>query len=249
MMGATGPYAGIDVAKGWLDVAIGPDGAPWRVANDATGLAALVGRLGAAGPEPVVLEASGGLEGPVAGALAAAGLAVAVVNPRQVRDFARATGQLAKTDALDARALARFGAAVRASPAWRATEDLLRGVPGVGPTLAATLLAELPELGTLSRKAIAALVGVAPLARDSGTRRGARTCWGGRATIRAVLYMATPAATRHNPAIAAAYARLRAAGKPPKVALVACMRKLLVLLNAIVAHRTPWDPSRALAGA
>lgn len=307
---------GIDVAKARLDVATRPGDEAWWVANDAAGLAGLAERLRGLGPALVVLEATGGLELPVAAALAAAGLAVAVVNPRQVREFARATGRLAKTDRLDARVLAHFAAAVRpeprplpdaaarelgalvarrrqvlemlvaerhrrrtaggavgeriqahigwlegeldavdgalgdavrASPAWRAAEDLLRGVPGVGPTLARTLLAELPELGRLGRKQVAALVGVAPLARDSGTRRGKRAVWGGRAPLRATLYMATVAATRHNPVIAAFYARLRDAGKPAKVALVACMHKLLRILNAMLATGTPWQAHPAPA--
>jgi transposase len=303
-----GIYAGVDVAQAYLDAAV--DGsAPWRVANDAAGVAALVATLAALGPALVVLEATGGLEAVLAAELAGAGVPVAVVNPRQVRDFARATGQLAKTDALDARVLARFAAAVRpepralpdaaaaelralvarrrqlvemltaernrlratstalrprieahvrflraaiaeldrdldaavrAGPLWREKEDLLRSVPGVGPVVSATLLAELPELGALGPKQLAALVGVAPLNRDSGIRRGTRAVWGGRASVRAALYMAALVAVRHNPAIRAVHARLRAAGKPPKVALVACMRKLLLTLNAILRDRTAW---------
>jgi len=270
----------------------------------------LAGRLRKLGPALIVLEASGGLELAVVGELAAAQLPVAVVNPRQVRDFARSTGQLAKTDALDARVLALFAErvrpplrelpdqqtrelqalvsrrrelvemltaernrllsapsvlrkriarhitwlerelkqadrdldqALRNSPLWREQEDLLRGVPGVGPVLCATLIASLPELGRLNRREIAALAGVAPLNRDSGTLRGRRMVWGGRASVRAALYMATLTATRHNPAIAAFYRRLRAAGKPPKVALTAAMRKLLITLNAILKHRTSWS--------
>jgi transposase len=257
----------------------------------------------------VIVEASGGYEAAVVGALAAAGLPVVVVNPRQVRDFARALGRLAKTDRLDAAVLALFGERVRptaralpgpaerelkalvarrrqlaamlaaernrrptaparvqgqlaahcawleralreldddldrtlrASPLWRAQDDLLRGVPGVGPVLSATLLADLPELGRLGRGEVAALVGVAPLNRDSGTRRGTRVCWGGRAHVRSTLYMATVAATRWNPTIRAFYGRLVAAGKPKKLALVAAMRKLLTILNAMLAHQTPW---------
>ena len=256
-----------------------------------------------------MLEATGGFEVDVAGALAAAGLPTAVVNPRQVRDFARATGLLAKTDQLDAQALAHFAEAVRpeprplpdaqaqelsalllrrrqlvdmltaeknrvslaaarirpqiqthiawlqqqladldrdlgqlirSSPVWRAKDDLLRSVPGVGPVLATTLVASLPELGTLTRQQIAALVGVAPLNRDSGTWRGRRTVWGGRAHVRAVLYMSTLVAVRHNPALRAFYERLRHAGKLPKVALTACMRKLLTILNAMLKHQTRW---------
>jgi transposase len=268
-------------------------------------------------PTLVVLEATGGLEAPLVAALATAQVPVVQVNPRQIRDFARATGRLAKTDALDAQILARFAAtvrptprplpdeatralealvtrrrqllemltaeqnrltaamasgqparvrtqlrehirwlkrqladldtdvraAIRTSPLWRAQEDLLRSVPGVGPVLAATLLATVPELGHLSRKAIAALVGVAPFNRDSGHFRGTRSTWGGRAPTRAVLYMSALVASRYNPALRALYARLVRDGKPKKVALVACMRKLIVLLNAILRTGTPWDPS------
>ena len=309
---------GIDVAKAELVVAARPSGERWTVANDEAGVRALAARLAAAAPELVVLEATGGCELLAAAALAAAGLPVAVVNPRQVRDFARATGQLAKTDRLDAGVLALFaervrpaarplpnaeaqalealltrrrqllemlhaernrlgqlagrgqravaksltahvaylerevratdtdlGAMVRASPAWRERDDLLRSVPGVGPVLSLTLLAELPELGRLSRREIAKLVGVAPLARDSGTLRGRRFIHGGRASVRAVLYMGTLAATRSNPAITAFYGRLLAAGKPKQLALVACMRKLLTTLNAMARTGAPWrhDPA------
>lgn len=275
---------------------------------------ATVSRLRARQPTLIVLEATGGFEVDVAGALAAAGLPTAVVNPRQVRDFARATGRLAKTDQLDAHALAHFAEAVRpeprplpdaqaqelsalllrrrqlvemlsaetnrvplaaprirpqiqthitwlreqladldrdlsqlirSSPVWRAKDDLLRSVPGVGPVLATTLLASLPELGTLTRQQIAALVGVAPLNRDSGTWRGRRTVWGGRAHVRAVLYLSTLVAVRHNPALRAFYERLRHAGKLPKVALTACMRKLLTILNAMLKHQTRWALAHA----
>jgi transposase len=303
-------WVGIDVAKASLEWSVRPTGQQGQVRNEAAGWQALREQLTALQPTLVVLEATGGLEIPVAAALATAGLAVAVVNPRQVRDFAKATGQLAKTDALDAALLARFAEAVRPeprplpdaatqaldallsrrrqvvemltaernrlltartarvrkdvqqhvhwleqrvaeldrdlhdqvrhSPLWREQEQLLRSVPGVGPTLTFTLLAELPELGQLDRKRIAALVGVAPLNRDSGTFRGRRTTWGGRPAVRAVLYMATLVATRHNAVIRARYQRLLAAGKPKKVALVACMHQLLGILNAILAHRTPW---------
>ena len=306
---ASAVYVGIDVAKGWLDVAARPHAAPWRVDNDPAGVAQLVARLEELVAALVVLEASGGYERPVVAALAAGGLPVAVVNPRQARDFARATGQLAKTDALDARALARFAEAVRppvraqpaagaqaltallvrrrqlvgmrvaeqnrlqtclpavragvaahlawlreataaidaelrgaiaADPAWRERETLLRSVPGVGPVLALTLLAELPELGTLTRQQAAALAGVAPLNRDTGRQRGLRTVWGGRAGVRGALYMGALTATRWNPIIAAFYRRLCAAGKPHKVALVACMRKLLTILNAVIRSSTAW---------
>ena len=307
---------GIDVSAAGLDVAARPGGAAWAVANDEAGAAALVARLRGLAPALVVLEATGGLELPAVGALAAAGLPVAVVNPRQVRDFARATGTLAKTDRLDAAVLARFAeavrpaprplpdadarelaallarrrqvvemltaernrrraaagrvraqieahlawlagqldeldrelaAAVRASPAWRAKEDLLRGVPGVGPVLALTLLAGLPELGRLDRRGIAALAGVAPLNRDSGALRGKRAVWGGRAPVRAALYMAAVVAARHNPVIRAFYGRLVAAGKPKKVALTACMRKLLTILNAMLRDGAPWEAARHTA--
>jgi transposase len=304
-------WVGIDVAKAHLDVAVQPSGEAWRVANAEPAFAELTARLQAVAPRLIVLEGTGGLELPVAAALGAAGLPVAVVNPRQVRDFARATGRLAKTDALDARVLALFAdrvrpaprplpdattqalaalvtrrrqlvemrtaeqlrlaaapagvrdgiaahlrwldeqiaaldrdldRTIRGSPAWRATDDLLRSTKGVGPILAATLLAELPELGRLSAKQVAALVGVAPLNRDSGRQRGARTCWGGRAPIRAALYMGALAATRSNPAIRTFYRRLLAMGKPKKVALTACMRKLLVILNAMVRDQAHWRP-------
>ena len=302
-------YVGIDVAKEMLDVALRPTGERWRVEHDAAGLEQLVARLQALAPALVVLEATGGLELELVAALAAAALPVVVVNPRQTRDFARATGTLAKTDALDAAVLAHFaeavrppqrplsdaqtqtlrqlltrrrqlvvmrvaegqrltraGAAVRPgieahivwleqqlsaleaelrqalqqSPVWRERDALLRSVPGVGEQLSLTLLAELPELGRLDRRQAAALVGVAPFNRDSGRLRGRRTIWGGRARVRAVLYMGALSASRHNPLIRAFYQRLLAAGKPKKVALTACMRKLLVILNAMLKHHTPW---------
>lgn len=302
-------YAGIDVAKATLDVALLPSGEHWQLPYTSEGIAALVDRLRKAQVLRVVLEATGGWEVPLTAELGAAGIPVAVVHPRQVRDFARAVGKLAKTDALDAGVLALFaqrvcpplrplpdaqtqelsallarrrqvvdmltaeknrlgralppvrpglqrhiawlkgelaalddnlGHTLRASPLWREQEDLLRGVPGVGPVLALTLLAELPELGTLNRKQIAALVGVAPLNRDSGLLRGKRTVWGGRAPVRAALYMATLVATRYNPAIKSFYPRLLAAGKAKKVALTACMRKLLTILNAMLKHGSPW---------
>ena len=303
-------WIGIDVAKAHLDIAVRPSGEQWRSASDDEALTTLADRLRALQPGLVVLEATGGLETRVAGVVAAAGVPVAVVNPRQVRDFAKATGRLAKSDALDAQVLAHFAEAVRpaarpladaqtqalqallsrrrqvvemltaekhrlgqappplrrpitehirwlerslagldrdldqairTSPAWRGKDELLRGVPGVGPVLSRTLLAGLPELGTLDRRQIAALVGVAPLNRDSGTRHGARSCWGGRARVRAVLYMATLAATRCNPTIQAFYERLCASGKLRKVALAACMRKLLTILNAMMRHQAPWQ--------
>ena len=300
---------GIDVSKAQLEVALRPSADRWTVPHDETGLTALVARLRGVRAALVVLEATGGLEGALTGALVAAGLPVVVINPRHARDFAKATGQLAKTDAIDAARLAQFAdvvrppvrplpdaqtqalaaliarrrqlidmrtaesnrlgsaatrvrpgiaahlrwldrqvarvdealnQAIRQSPVWRARDDLLQSTPGVGPVVTTTLLAELPELGTLNGKQIAALVGVAPLNRDSGMVRGTRTVWGGRASVRAALYMSALVATRHNPVIKAFYHRLRAAGKAPKVALIACMRKLLTILNAMLKHQTPW---------
>jgi transposase len=304
-------FVGIDVAKAQLDIALRPSGERWAVPNDASGVAALVARAQTLNPTRIVLEATGGLERAVTSALATAGLPVVVVNPRQVRDFARATGQLAKTDALDARVLAHFADVIRptprplpdaqtqelrallgrrqqlvgmwtaeqnrlagvserltkditahiawlnagiatldadletllrASPLWRENDDLLQSAKGIGPVSAHTLLLELPELGTLTRQQIAALVGVAPLNGDSGTLRGTRTIWGGRAHVRTVLYMSTLVATRFNPQIKTFYQRLLAAGKVKKVALTACMRKFLTILNAMLTHRTPWQP-------
>jgi transposase len=311
-------YVGIDVSKARLEVALLPTGESFAVANDEVGLDEFLGKLEELHPILVVLEASGGLERPVAAALAAssAGIAVAVLNPRQTRDFARATGRLAKTDRLDAKVLARFAETVRpaprtlpdaearefqailarrrqliqmmtaeknrlgaassktvgkrieahirwlekelsrtdrdldeaieSSPAFKENEALLRSVPGVGPVLCRTLLAELPELGSLSPRELSALVGVAPLNRDSGTLRGRRSVWGGRARVREALYMGALIASRHNPIIRAFYERLLAAGKPKKVALVACMSKLLSILNAVMRDRTPWRCPRAL---
>ena len=299
-------FVGIDVAQPHLDVAIAGEGTVWRVSHDAAGLTELCARLVAAAPAQIVMEATGGLETEVAVALSAAGHAVVVANPRQVRDFARATGQLAKTDTLDAQVLARFAAVIQpparplpdretrelrelvatrrhlvatiaqgqklaqrhltwlqaaraqvdrllqrqrqAHPAWQQQDALLQNVPGVGPVLTRVLLAELPELGQLNRRQIAALVGVAPLNRDSGQFRGQRTVWGGRAQVRTALYMATLTATRYNPVIRRFYRRLCAVGKPKKVALIAAMRKLLTILNAMIKARKPWieDHSPAL---
>jgi transposase len=309
-------YVGIDVSKARLDVALLPTGESFVVANDEDGLEQLLGRLKERHPILVVLEASGGFERPVAARLAASGIAVAVLNPRQTRDFARATGRLAKTDRLDAKILARFAEAVRpaprtlpdaearefqailarrrqliqmmtaeknrlgaatskavakrieahirwlekelsrtdrdldeaieSSPAFKENKALLRSVPGVGPVLCRMLLAELPELGSLSPRELSALVGVAPLNRDSGTLRGRRSVWGGRARVREALYMGALIASRRNPLIRAFYERLLAAGKPKKVALVACMRKLLTILNAVMRDRTPWRCPHAL---
>ena len=303
-------YIGIDVAKAQLDVACRPTTARWTVPHTISGMGRLIQRLRRLRPTLVVLEATGGLELNLASELAAAALPVAVVNPRQVRHFAKATGQLAKTDALDAAVLAQFAEAVRPlarplpdtatrqlealvnrrrqllsmltaeqnrrsraprdmqeeiqrhiewleqrvadlertlgqqiqqSAIWRERDDLLQSMPGVGPVLSRTVLAELPELGTLDRRAIAALVGVAPLNRDSGAWRGTRRIEGGRGHVRAVLYMAAVTAARCNPVIRAFYQRLRAAGKTVKVALTACMRKVLTILNAIMKHKTPWQ--------
>ena len=303
-------YVGIDVAKAQMDVVVRPTDDRWGILRDEAGIDQLVSQLKALDPVLVVLEASGGLEMPLVAALATEDLPVAVVNPRQVRDFARATGKLAKTDAMDASVLAHFAEAVRPpvrplrdaeaqvlnslvarrhqvmtmlvseknrlsaattvavrprieahiawlerelddlgknlrqtlrrSPVWREKEDLLRTVPGVGVQVSLTLLAYLPELGALDRRQVAALVGVAPFNRDSGMFRGKRTVWGGRARVRAALYMAALVASRCNPVIRDFYQRLLATGKPKKVALVACMRKLLVILNSMLKHRSPW---------
>lgn len=307
-------FVGIDVSKARLDVCVSSEAAVWSVPNDDAGIDALTGRLAVTSPVLVVLEATGGLQRLLVARLLAAGLPVAVVNPRQVRDFAKSLGQLAKTDALDARVLCRFAAAVRPalrdvpdasaqdfadqlarrrqlvemlvvekvrlkqthhrdvrrdikdhvewlerqlrasdaglqqgvehSPAWQAKRDLLQAVAGVGRITVLTLLADLPELGRLDRKQIAALVGVAPLNRDSGTLRGRRTVWGGRAQVRRTLYMATLTAVRRNPAIRTFYERLRTAGKPAKVALIACTRKLLTILNAMLRDGAVFDPAR-----
>ena len=304
-------FIGIDVAKDRLDVHVLPSGEAFAVARDSEGVATLADRLGSLNPTLIVLEATGGFETLVAGALAAAQLPLAVVNPRQIRDFARAVGQLAKTDALDAKIIALFAERVhpeprplpddqtralaelvarrrqivemmtaernrrrmltsrrllksvdrllaalqkelseleadlddiiRGTPAWRDAEDLLTSVPGVGDKLARTLIADLPELGRLNRKQIAALVGVAPINRDSGTMRGKRTTWAGRAKVRAVLYMGALVASRHNATLKSFYQRLLAAGKPKKLALTAVMRKLLTILNAILRDRAPWQ--------
>lgn len=304
-------YVGIDVSKAVLDIAVAPTGEAWSVANSTEGVQQLVAKLGEISPRLIVLEATGGLERRAVAALAGASLPVVAVNPRQVRDFAKATGQLAKTDAIDAAVLALFAErirpqvrplrdeetqelealvvrrrqvvdmltaeknrliaappskrvrtaigktikwfqrqleeidsdldnAVKGSPIWREKDDLLQSVPGVGKVLSRTLLSLVPELGTLGKKQLAALVGVAPLNWDSGQQRGRRTVWGGRAHVRAVLYMGALVAARFNPIIRAFHARLVASGKLPKVALVACMRKLLTILNAIVRDRTPW---------
>ena len=315
-------YVGIDVSKAALDVAVLPTGEAWQSSNAPKGIDALVARVTALEPSLVVIEATGRYEAACAAALATAGVPVAVVNPRQVRDFAKATGRLAKTDALDAAVLALFAERVRpeprplpdadsealqailarrrqiigmlvseknrahvaaptvrksvakhirwlekelgavdaelagaiaSSPVWRAKDNLLKSVPGVGRVLATTLLAELPELGNLSRREVAALAGVAPINRDSGSYQGQRSVWGGRASVRVPLYMGALAAVRSNPPVRALYERLVAKGKPKgradarPVALVACMRKLLVTCNAVVRDGQAWDGSYALA--
>lgn len=304
-------YVGIDVSKAALDVALGAEGECLRVENTQAAISSLVQLLKSHTPALLVLEATGGYESAVVAELAHAQLPVVVVNPRQVRDFARATGRLAKTDQMDARMLALFAERVRPevrelrseeaeeldhllvrrrqlvemitaernryqmaaptirkqirehveylqkhlqradreleqkiqeSPLWRTKDDLLRSVPGVGPVLSRTLIAELPELGRLGKRQIAALVGVAPMARDSGVLRGRRMIYGGRAGVRTVLYMAALVASRRNAVIRSFYERLLEKGKPKKVALVACMRKLLIILNSMVRHQRRWDP-------
>lgn len=305
---------GIDVSRDWLDIAVAPEGPQWRMAREPEALEKLARQLLPHAPERVVLEATGGLEAPVAAVLAAHQLPVIVINPRQVRDFARATGRLAKTDRLDAAVLAAFAVQVapplralkdadtealhalverrrqlvemlvaeknrlaganphvrrglrdhirwlqrriggcddeirrwlEASPLWRERDELMRSVPGVGPVTVMTLCSHLPELGSLNRRQIAALAGLAPLNRDSGHCRGRRSVWGGRARVRQALYMAVVAGLRCNPMLKARYQHLRAAGKSPKCALTALMRKLLTILNAMVREHTPWDENRA----
>jgi transposase len=308
-------FAGIDVSKDHLDLHLRPSGAAARFANDPTGLTALVARLAAAPPTLTVLEATGGYQSPAVAALAAAGLAVAVVNPRQARQFAASLGRRAKTDAIDAAALAHFAEAVRpqprplpdadaaalralldrrgqllgmrvaeqqrlptapgavargirdhvkwldrrlkaveadldkavrSSPVWRARDDLLRSVPGVGPQVSRTLLAELPELGTAGGRELSSLAGLAPFSRDSGRKVGRRCIAGGRAAVRKALYQAAVVAMRYNKPMADFYHRLVGRGKAKKVALVAVARRLLTILNAILRSRQPWDEKRAL---
>ena len=309
-MEATPIFVGIDVSKARLDVAMRPTGERESVANDKAGIKALIKRLANIPSTLIVLEATGGFERPVMHALVSADLPVVVVNPRQVRDFAKATGQLAKTDSIDADVLAHFAQAVRPalrplpdtvtlelraltarrrqltemivaernrlamasktvskrihahirwlqseleqvdkdldrsirhSPIWKHNEDLLLSVPSIGPLTTRVLLAELPELGQLNGKQISALVGVAPFNRDSGTLKGRRSIWGGRAPVRSALYMATWVATRRNSAIRKFYTRLLAAGKQRMVAMVACMRKLLTILNSMIKHNSRWS--------
>jgi len=308
-------FVGIDIAKNTLDLRLEPVGESLHVAYDAVGIKAICKRLLALSPTLIVMEATGGLETRLACELAACGLPVAVINPRQARDFAKATGQLAKTDRVDAAVLARFACAIRpavrvqkdadtrdldglvtrrrqlvamrvqetlrlgsaeskaqekslkkhiawldkqitsldgdltkrlrTSDAWRTKDDLLQGIPGVGAVTSVTLLAKCPELGQLNRREIAKLTGVAPLANDSGTHRGKRFVWGGRADVRSVLYMATVSAIRCNPAIKTFADRLKQAGKPAKVVIVACMRKLLTIMNAMVKNNAPWTANTA----
>jgi transposase len=304
-------FVGIDVSKASLDIALRPSGERYTIKHTPQGIGELIQQLVEVRPSLIVVEATGGLEQPLAIALAEQSLPLVVVNARQARDFAKATGKLAKTDRLDAGVLAHFAElvrpdvrdlpdersralqallsrrrqvvqmlvaeknrlhschdrsvradikahiayltgrqskldeelleAVQADPAWLGKLTLLKSVPSVGPVLALTLLAELPELGCLTHKCIAALVGVAPFNRDSGTRRGQRAIWGGRAGVRSSLYMAALVASRHNPVIRSFYEHLLSRGKPKKVALVACMRKLLVILNAMLRSHTPWQ--------
>ena len=313
-MASSEVFIGIDVSKAKLDGASNPIGPEWSFSNDLVGLKGLVKQLKKQDPKLVVLEASGGLEIPVVVRLYEAGLPVVVVNPRQVRDFAKATGRLAKTDRIDAGVIAHFGATVRpvpgpvpseqdralsalttrrrqiidmitaeqnrmrcvsapvkadikahitwlkkrlkdldddvsrqirTTPVWREKDDLLQSVPGIGTVTSACLLAGLPELGKLNHKKIAALVGVAPFNCDSGQYRGKRRVWGGRPQIRRVLYMATLVAARYNPVIKEFYQRLRGVGKPAKLALTACMRKLLTIVNAIIRDHKPWQADYA----
>jgi transposase len=308
-------FVGVDVSKARLDVAFRPEGESFQVDNDESGIAKCVQRLLVLKPQLVVVEATGGFETAFVAAAAVAAVPVVVVNPKQVRHFAKALGRLAKTDSIDALVIAQFAEAVRpelrpiadeanerlsallsrrrqvlemivaeknrlastrekqvlqrityhlhflkqelgeldddldreirASPAWREKEDLLRSVPGIGPVVARTLMAELPELGQLDRKRIAALVGVAPMNNDSGTLRGQRRIQGGRARVRTALYMAAVVGSRFNPRLKTFYESLRASGKSAKVALIACARKLLVILNALVRDGQRWNPEAA----
>jgi transposase len=305
-------FVGIDVSKSSLDMCIEPAGQTLHVAYDEAGIKQILGRLKELGPTLIVMEATGGLELRIATELASQALPVVVINPRQARDYAKATGQLAKTDQVDAAMLAGFAQAIRPqvrahkdadtralddlvsrrrqlidmrvqetlrlgtaaskplekslnqhiawldkriaeidtdltntlreSDVWRAKDDLLRGIPGVGAVTTLTMLAKCPELGRLNRREIAALAGVAPLANDSGKHRGKRFIWGGRADVRAVLYMAAISAIRCNDIIKAFAERLKKAGKAPKVVIVACMRKLLTIMNSMLKNNTPWNP-------
>jgi transposase len=309
-MESTGVYVGVDVSGDALDIAVHPRQKARTFKNDDMGISSAVTYLNKLAPIMVVMEATGGIEMPMAAALGASGITVAIVNPRQIRDYARSTGRLAKTDSIDAQIIADFAVAVHPEPRpltdnqtqelkdittrrlqlsemitaeknrlnrarrpvsdhikshiawleqeledmnssmhqliqestiWREKDNLLQSVPGVGPILSSTLLAELPELGTLNRKQIAALVGVAPFNRDSGKLRGKRAVWGGRSKVRTALYMSTLVATRYNTVIRDFYERLTVAGKAKKVAITACMRKLLTILNAMVKYRSSWS--------
>ena len=301
---------GVDVAKKTLDVAASNSSEVRRFENDEEGISTAVGYIASLKPDSIIIEATGGLEMALVATLQSACLPVVIINPRQVRDFARATGILAKTDTIDAKILALFGTQVRpqirplpdkesremsclltrrcqliemltsernrflqssgdirqgvqdhinwleqalskvnndledrikGSPSWRDKDDLLKTVPGIGNVVSSTILVELPELGRLNRRKIAALAGVAPFNRDSGNMHGKRAVWGGRARLRAVLYMAALVASRHNSVIATFYQRLIASGKAKKTALVACMRKLLTILNAMIRTKTAWQ--------
>ena len=303
-------FVGIDVSKDTLDVSLYPTQDTHRVANDQTGIDELIHKLQRVDPRLIVCEATGGYETLTVSLLAASGLPVVLVNARQIRDFAKSIGQLAKTDAIDAGVIARFASAVRPElrpvkdsrsqeltglvtrrrqivemmvaetnrltvasrrnrrdiqthlrwlqkrldqiddeikrniqngPLWRATDQILQSTPGVGPSTSAVLISGVPELGQLNRKQIASLIGVAPLNRDSGRLKGRRMVWGGRAQVRSALYMSSLSAIRFNPVIRQFYQRLRAAGKCFKVAMVACMRKLLIILNAMVRNQTQWQ--------
>lgn len=315
MESTAGPFVGIDVSKAVLDVSIGVDGEHFQVGNDDAGLKKLVERLQSVRPSLIVIESTGGLEKMVVAELFATPLPVALVNPRRVREFAKSTGRLAKTDKLDARILAYFAEAIHPplvtlpteeeqylsalmtrrrqvidlmvaeknhlistplklrhlvelslaalqtqldelnqsidqfidhNDTFRKKDGILRSVPGIGPITSAIILADLPEIGLLDRKKIAALVGVAPYNNDSGRRSGRRRVKGGRESIRHVLYMATLAATRSNPVIKRFYQRLTHLGKPSKVALVACMHKLLTILNSMIRNLRPWQPNFTL---
>lgn len=305
-------WVGIDVSKASLDVYLRPSGKQFQVTNQASGIVELIGQLQAFKIRQVILEASGGLELEAAQALQEKGFAISIINPRQGRDFAKASGKLAKTDCIDAAVLAHFGEAMQpaitvlssvneqalqeavtrrrqlvemltaeknrqsslrgkmrqsveehldwleerireldreiedlsqAQEQWRSRITILKSVPGIGNVIATTLVASLPELGQVSDKRISALVGVAPFNRDSGKYRGSRTIWGGRSSVRAVLYMGTLVAVQHNPVLKAFYARLLAQGKAKKVALTACMHKLLRILNAMIRDGKTWQPS------
>jgi transposase len=307
-------FVGIDVSKSTLEVRIEPPGEAFQVDNDEKGIKELCTRLSELTPRLIVMEATGGLEMRAAGELAAQGLCLAVVNPRQVRDFAKASGQLAKTDRIDTQVICGFarairpavrpmkealvqelddlvgrrrqlvemrvqetlrlhgaskvqakslkahigwldkrikdietdlGARLRSSDAWRVKDDLLLSIPGVGEITSRSVLSRCPEIGKLTRREIAKLVGIAPLNNDSGKYRGERHIWGGRADVRSVLYMATVSAIRCNPVIKQFAAKLKLAGKAPKVVIVACMRKLLTIMNAMIKSNSPWNPKTA----